>query len=211
METKNTNKIYAYLVPFILYISIPLLNFLNIDQYLLYALRTIIIASLIIYFWKKYELKIKLDLQLFQSLVIGLLIFGIWISIDRFYPHLGTSIYNPYESTFPLISIISKIVGMVFIAAIVEELFTRGFLMRILISKNWERVKIGTFTLFSFIVTVLFFGFAHERWLAGIITGIILNLWIYKKKDIFATITAHSTANLALAIYVLVTQNWSLW
>ena len=198
----------AYIIPFLFYVGISYLNYFGFDQFWIYFLKVLIVGALLYYFRKDYKLKIKFDPG---SIGIGLLIFIIWIGIDSFYPHLGSSSFNPYETSFPIFFIVVKVVGMMLIASIVEELFTRSFLIRVIIEKSWEKVKIGTFTWLSFIVTVLFFGFAHERWLAGIITGIILNLWLYKKKDLFATIIAHSTANLALAVYVLATNSWLLW
>ena len=109
-------------------------------------------------------------------------------------------------------SLVSFITSGPIIAAVVEELVIRSWLIRFIVDPNkWDKVKIGTYTFLSFAITVAFFGFAHNRWLVGIISGIIFNLWLYYRKDIFSCIQAHASANLFLALYVVLTQAWYFW
>ncbi len=100
---------------------------------------------------------------------------------------------------------------MVLIAPIIEELFVRDFLNRIIVSKNFKKVPIGKFTVSSFVFTVLFFGFSHSMWLAGIVTGIAFNLYLMKVKKIESLIVVHSVTNLILFFYVMNTQKHFLW
>jgi len=111
---------------------------------------------------------------------------------------------------YDILSIFPKLIISILLAPIIEEFFTRFFLLRFIISKKFKKVK-PHFTWPSFIITVLFFGFAHNRWLAGIITGILLNYLYYKRKEIGPCIVAHAVANLGLAIYVIYTGNWMFW
>ncbi len=105
-----------------------------------------------------------------------------------------------------------RLVGSVLVAAFIEELFIRSFLLRVLIDPDkWAVVPVGTYTLGSFVVVVLFFGFAHFQWLPGILTGIILNLLLYKRKKIFSCVQAHAIANLMLFLYVTYTGSWFFW
>ncbi len=67
------------------------------------------------------------------------------------------------------------------------------------------------FTWLSFIITVLFFGFSHNMWVAGLVVGIILNLWLYKTKRVEQCIVAHSFANFLLFLYVVQTNAYTLW
>ncbi|MEA3515505.1 MAG: CAAX prenyl protease-related protein [Nanoarchaeota archaeon] len=208
---KNSLK---YIIPFIIYISIsPLLGiFIEEPMYAAYIIKTILVTAALIYYWKKYkEIKFKFDLH---AILAGLLIFIIWVGIDSLYPHLGEpSAFNPFifEGFQAAVILIIRLFGAIMIAPIIEELFVRSFLIRYIISENFEKVKIGAYTLSSFIITVLFFGFSHNRWLAGIFTGIILNLLLYKKKELSSCIIAHAVANALLAIFVLSTGNWGFW
>ena len=60
-----------------------------------------------------------------------------------------------------------RAIGLVAIVPIAEELFWRGFLMRWLVSENWEQLPIGKYTLSSFSVVVAMFTLAHPEWLAA--------------------------------------------
>jgi CAAX prenyl protease-like protein len=92
-----------------------------------------------------------------------------------------------------------------------EELFWRSFLLRYLINPDFKKVPIGTFSLFSFVSTVVLFGLEHHRWLPGIIAGIIYTLLLYRKKELFDCILSHAITNLVLGIYVIMTHQWRYW
>lgn len=191
-----------YIIPFLAYILTGMLAKIFFDEYVSYAIKTTITLGLILYFWKDYNFKFKFK---YRDFFVGFLIFIIWILLD-----IGFS----KEAVIPpnMIFLIFKIVGMIFVAAVIEELFTRDFLMRYLIDpNNYKKVKIGAYSAYSFVVTVLFFGFSHQLWVAGLITGIVLNLYLYNEKSIERCIVAHSSANLFLIIYVLVTSSYWLW
>ena len=168
------------------------------------AARVAILLLLIFLFKKFYKFKLKFDVL---SLLIGLVIFLSWILLEGHYPLLGTTSYLPKDNTFLLIRIFSFVI----ITPIIEEFFTRNFLARILLKNDWRKVPIGKFTATSFILTVLFFGFSHNRWLPGLIAGILLNYLIYKKKDIGSVVIAHSTANILLVVYIIYTKSWFFW
>jgi CAAX prenyl protease-like protein len=193
-----------YLLPFLAYLGIIPLVSLFFDKQIAYTIHVLVAIILLSIFWKNYKLKFRFDII---AVITGIIIFFIWIGIETIYPHLFSIEYIPSNSFF----LISKLFGFILIAPLIEELFTRSFLIRILISKNWRKVPIGKYTLSSFIITVLFFGFSHNRWLQGIIAGILLNLLLYKQKRIESCIIAHLIANLSLAVYIIYTNSWFLW
>ena len=203
-----------YLIPFLAYVAIePIINYFFGTAFIGYALKTIVTAILVIYYFKRYKeiKKFKLD---FPAVGLGILIFIIWISLEGLYPRFGSpTIVNPFEfgSQLFLLILIIKLTGMILVAPLIEELFVRSFLMRIFINADYEKVPIGKYTHLSFIITVLFFGFSHSMWLPGIITGVLLNVLLYKTKSIGSCIQAHAAANISLAIYVLATHNWMFW
>ena len=164
-----------------------------------------ITSTFAIYYFKK-EFKLKLSLNPL-AILTGLIIAFLWIVIDPYYKALGT----PGTGTFTAIDIILKLYIGVVLAAIIEEYFTRFFLLRWLIKEKWQKVKEATYTHTSFIGTVLFFGLAHNRWLSGLISGILFNLLYYKTKKIDTLIMAHAISNLALGLYVIYTGNYSFW
>lgn len=192
-----------YIIPFILYVVIaPLFGyFFKGHGYLAKIIFTFIALA---YFWKDYkEIKIKFDVS---AIFVGAIIFLVWIGLEPLHAIKETSFIPS------IASILTRILGGVFVASVVEELFTRSFLMRFIINpNNWQKISIGKYTLFSFLITVLFFGLSHKRWIAGLVIGIILNLYLYKRKDIFSCIQAHAWANLILSVYVIVSSSWYFW
>ena len=200
-----------YLIPFILYaVTAPVVDyFFKGYGYLAKTIATLIALG---YFWNDYkEIKLKFDPS---AIFVGALVFIVWVGLEGMYPALGSSEFNPYNAASSLVVpvLLIKLIGAILVAPLAEELFTRSFLLRFFIDPHkWDKIKIGKYTLFSFVITVLFFGFSHNRWLPGIITGIFLNLLLYKRKQISSCIIAHGVANLCLAVYVLATGNWGFW
>jgi len=192
-----------YIIPFILYaVTGPIVDyFFKGYGYLAKTIATLIALG---YFWNDYkEIKLKFDAS---AIAIGILVFAVWVGLEP--------LYNAGEITFvPIIqNIIIRFFGSIFVASAIEELFTRSFLMRFFIDPGkWEKIPIGKYAFLSFLITVLFFGFSHNRWIAGLAVGIILNLYLYKRKDIFSCIQAHAWANLILAVYVTATSSWFFW
>ncbi len=207
-------KSLKYIIPFVIYMAItPLLGlFIKEPMYAGYIIKTFLATGAIVYYWKQYkEIRFRMDLA---AIFTGIIIFIVWVGIDRFYPHLGEpSSFNPFVfgGMQAVLILMIKLFGAVITAPIIEELFVRSFLIRFIISENFDKVKIGAYTLSSFIITVLFFGFSHNRWLAGLITAILLNLLLYRRKNLGSCIIAHSVANLCLAAFVIYTGSWQFW
>ncbi len=191
---------YYYIIPFLVYIFT--ISFTS-NNYLLVA-RVVILSMLIIAFKRYYKFKLKLEAL---PVIIGIAIFLFWILLEDYYPHVGTSGYIPADN----VMLIFRLLAFVAIAPVIEEFFVRNFLARILIKTNWKSVKLGAFTAASFIITAAFFGFSHNRWLPGLIAGILLNYLIYKKRTMGSVIIAHATANVLLAFYIIYTQSWFFW
>jgi CAAX prenyl protease-like protein len=208
MKTKSS---LPYLIPFLVYaLTGPIAELLKLDFYSAYALRALITFAAIVYFWNQYKLKFKLDTL---SIGIGVTAIIFWIALEGFLISAGKITYNPLAGgELAVLLIAIKIFSMVLVAPVVEELFTRSFLARLLINpNNWSSVVVGKYSHLSFIATVLFFGFMHERWIQGIIAGIFYSLLLYKTKKIESCIIAHAVSNLVLALIVIINQNWILW
>ena len=190
-----------YLLPFLAYI-LPAIFIKNI--YISYIIRIALTALLLFLYRKRYILKLRFN---FLSILIGIAIFLIWLSLPFSYIN---------EKFIPVgYMLIVKIIGFNLITPIIEELFTRDFLIRQTIAiekkKSISKIGIGEFTPFSFIVSILFFGFSHNMWLAGILSALLLNLLLYKNKSIGDCIVAHALANIILTVYIVYTKSWFLW
>jgi uncharacterized protein len=184
----------------------------------LYPLKTAAVLAVLLYFWPRYdELKGKTKVTLrdvLLSVVIGLFVYLIWVRIDWPWAQQGqASGYNPFLAGGTVGSVLATIrmVGAVLVVPVMEELFWRSFLLRYLISPRFETVPLGTFTLFSFVVTMILFGLEHHLWLAGMIAGAAYTLLLYGTGRLWPCIIAHAVTNLALGVHVLLTQEWTWW
>ncbi|MDY0212664.1 MAG: CAAX prenyl protease-related protein [Desulfuromonadaceae bacterium] len=185
----------------------------------LYPVKAGIVALLLIVLWPNYrELRFSDVLQwqntLF-SVLVGLLIFWLWIQMTAEFATIGESAgfkIEAYKEGFVRNLMIGvRLSGAVLVVPLMEELFWRSFLIRYLVKKEFTQVSIGKFTWFSFLATAILFGLEHNLYLAGICAGVLFNLVLYRSQSIFQCVLSHAIANLALGLYVLNSGNWHFW
>ncbi|MBI5417596.1 CAAX prenyl protease-related protein [Candidatus Poribacteria bacterium] len=218
----------SYISPFISYLLLTNIISNFPDFYpLAYSVCVILVSAVTIY--SLYKKKI---FQVHSNIIPGIL-FGIagiilWILLgklnleSKLFAYLPDWIkpsprpsFNPFQSiSEPFWQwgfIVIRVIGIAILVPIAEEIFWRGFLLRWIISTDWENQEIGKFTIQSFSLIVLLFTLAHPEWLAAIIYSILINILLYWKRDIWNCIVAHSISNLILVIYIIHTKSWGLW
>jgi len=148
----------------------------------------------------------------------GIVVLVIWVAPEGLLPFMRigqASGFNPHAfgvggpGLWAVIGL--RLLGASVVVPVMEELFWRSFLMRVLINADFERVPLGTYRFFSFAMVALAFGFEHDRWLVGIAAGLIYGGLLVWRRDLFTCMIAHAVTNLGLGIYVLKTQMWSFW
>ena len=211
---------WKYVFPFAIYLvmgDLTRIVFTNFDEYhiyITYCLRTIAVGYILIRYRSLYAELAERRLD-GTSILIGAIIFLLWVGLEGLYPvfssadaHYDPTIFDTAAFGF---MILARFAGSVLVAPFIEELFCRSFLMRYAIDPKWQDVPIGTYTLGSFIIVTLFFGFSHFRWLPGILTAVLLNLLLYRTKNLSSCVAAHATANLLLLVYVVYTGEWDFF
>ncbi|MFZ0481767.1 MAG: CAAX prenyl protease-related protein [Desulfobacterales bacterium] len=203
-----------YIFPFALFAVCIYAGLLfNISQSFMYPIKTVLVASSLIYFWNVYKQEIRFS---FSGLPVisGILVFCIWVFFEGMYPQIGHSEFNPYNhaSGYGVYLIITfRLIGATLVVPLMEELFWRSFALRFAIKSDFKSVPLGQFSWFSFIFISILFGLEHERWLVGIIAGMVYSGTLYRSKNLFDPILSHTTTNLLLGVYVLSTHQWSFW
>ncbi len=160
--------------------------------------------------------------------VVGIVGIAIWIGVChlRLEQHLTQFLpsflqpearvgFNPFEeiedSSARAVFLAFRLIGIAIVVPIAEEFFWRGFLLRWLIDPEWEKVKLGEYTLASCSIVTLMFTVAHPEWFAAALWCAPINGLLYWKRDLWQCIVAHSVSNLLLVAYVLVYDQWYLW
>jgi CAAX protease family protein len=157
------------------------------------------------------------------SIGVGLGVFVLWIAPDllvaswRAHWLFQNSITGHLKASIPPTELTPLMLALrtaraALLVPVIEELFWRGWLVRWLQDSNFERVAIGVFTPFAFWATALLFAAEHGPfWDVGLVCGIIYNLWLRRTRSLGDLVVVHATTNLALSLYVIVTQRWMYW
>jgi CAAX prenyl protease-like protein len=95
---------------------------------------------------------------------------------------------------------------------IAEELAFRGFLIRRLMSADFESRTLREFTYISILISSVAFGLMHgDRWIAGTVAGALYAAALVRRGRIGDAVVAHATTNALLAAWVLYSGRWGLW
>lgn len=180
----------------------------------LYPLRFFAAAAVLWHYRQQYA---KLDWRFgWTSAAIGGIVFVMWLVLDRLSPS-GSG--DAIRSSLAVMSPLNRVTWIAFRALaasvtvpIAEELAFRGYLLRRLVSAQFEKVTPASFTLVSFLLSSVAFGLLHgSRWLAGTVAG-LLYAWAFRHRGrIGDAAAAHAITNALLAATVLLTGEWQLW
>jgi hypothetical protein len=187
------------------------------DVYLIYIAKSIVVGLILLHFRSKYsEIAVSASFKdICIAVALGVFVFVLWINITWDFAIIGSPrANNPYKLISKqafYIAIFFRIFGSAIVVPVMEELFWRSFVIRWIDNHNFTSIPLGTFSITSFITTVLLFGSEHSLWLAGIIAGILYNLLLYYRKSIFLCIISHSVTNFILGIYVIYSGRWMFW
>jgi CAAX prenyl protease-like protein len=212
-----------YIAPFALFLA-----FLSIDQFLPfstagnYAIRFVVVFGVLI--WLARGVIPRKISSLPGSVALGVAVFFIWVGPDVIWPAYRQSwLFNNGLAGSPKSSlaagtkvnvafIIFRVLASVVNVPLLEELFWRGWLMRWLIAKDFQKVPLGAYTAQSFwLVAVLFAAEHGSYWDVGLATGIIYNWWMIRIRSLADCIVAHAVTNACLAAYVLTRDEWQYW
>ncbi len=215
LQAATHNPTAAYLMPFVIVLAAGMVSTAASSGFeWLYPLRVVAAAITIWYFRSTYsELNWRFG---WLSAVAGLAVFLIWLGLDRFSgAHLDSPIGPGLASLASggrLTWLLFRIVGAVATVPIVEELAFRGFLIRRVISADFDSLSPRRYTYLSIAVSSVAFGLLHgDRWIAGSVAGLIYAAVFVRRGRIGDAVFAHAFTNALLAVWVLWSGRWYLW
>ena len=219
-------KTVAYTAPFVIFVILSALSglldsahVLPADMgamYLLYPLQTMICAGVLAVFWREYRL--RPPQRAWIAMAIGVLVFALWVSpqaafhrparLEGFDPDVFAAQPGLYWT-----QMVMRLLRLVVVVPLLEEIFWRGFLLRYLINEEFEAVPFGTYTRMSNAVVAVGFMLEHSwaDWPAALATGLLYNFVAYRTRSLSSCILAHAITNALLGVYILMTRQWGFW
>jgi len=153
-----------------------------------------------------------------EAIAVGILIFGIWIGLNGFYPKFSATgaTGNPFTifgngSALGWFFIGVHILGMTLVVPPLEEVFYRSCLYRSFASRNFLAMPLNRFLPLPFFATAIVFGFSHNEWLAGILCGAAYQWLVIRKNRLGDAMTAHAITNFLLGVWIVWRGAWNFW
>ena len=180
----------------------------------LYPLRVLTAAIVIWHFRSKYsEMNWRFG---WFAVFAGLVVFALWLGLDRFSGGRMDSAIGPGLASLSnagrLTWLAFRIIGAVVTVPIAEELAFRGFLIRRIVSADFESLSARHYTWIALLLSSVAFGLLHGgRWIAGSIAGLIYAAAFVRRGRIGEAVCAHALTNALLAVWVLWSGRWYLW
>jgi exosortase E/protease (VPEID-CTERM system) len=215
VDNSPQNPTAAYLMPFLAILAAAMISRAASGKFeWLYPLRFIAAAAALWVFRPKYgDLNWRFG---WFSPVAGGFVFVIWLVLDFF---AGAQQDNGIAAGLAAWPASARIAWLTFRTAaavitvpVAEELAFRGFLIRRLMSPDFESLGSREFSFFSLLLSSVAFGLLHgDRWFAGTVAGLLYALVFLTRGRIGDAVVAHATTNALLAAWVLLRGNWGLW
>jgi len=192
-----------------------------------YALRTFGALAVALAFWRYWPPLGRM--HLLPAVILGLLTAAMWVLVHKWFaaqswygytqlwpdakPEDHYDCFAQLGSGWALwLFLVVRIGGASIVVPIVEEIFWRGWVLRVLVDYwKWERVPLGIYTLRSFVICSLASALEHPMWEVGILCWAAWNLLFYWKKSLLFMIVMHGVTNFALYAYVVYARDWVFW
>ena len=209
------NPTAAYLMPFLAILAAGMIASAAAGGFeWLYPLRLLSAAAALWFFRRDYPgLNWRFD---WLAPAGGLAVLAMWIALDRFFS-------VPGKDSVPAALMVAapaaraawigfRVLAATITVPVAEELAFRGFLLRRLVSADFESLPFQRVSWVAVAASSAIFGIMHGGfWLAGTMAGIAFALLAIRRGRIGDALVAHVTANALLAAYVLISGHWRLW
>ncbi|GLS25547.1 hypothetical protein GCM10007877_12610 [Marinibactrum halimedae] len=201
----------ALIIPFLAFLCISLLSGLDSRTVsFTYFLKVIGTGAALWYWWK--TLQLTKPLGRLKAIGIGASVAILWVWMIPADAQYNLSFNTDLEEMGILwgsLWLISRVLGSILIAPLVEELMFRGYLLARLSRQPFGLNQPITATWTAIIISAVAFGAIHQHWIAGCLAGLAYG-FVRHRGNVSSAILAHSVTNGLLCVYVLFTLNWTV-
>ena len=189
------------------------------DRRWLTVARPLLVAGLLLYFWRHYEeLHERVRVRpgdWMIAVVLGLAVFAAWVTFDRGWAAFGGPArgFAPLdgEGRIDVALTLLRLVGFVLVVPVMEELFWRSFVLRRIKSPDFLHLPPRAAGLGAFALSSALFATEHSLWFAGLLAGMAYNLCFMRSGNLWVPILSHAITNGTLGLWILTTQSWRYW
>lgn len=129
---------------------------------------------------------LRFDRQVAVPLLVGFAVFVVW------------QVSAPAEEVVPFSRWLLHAIVSVLIVPVVEELAFRGYLMRRLAGRDFERI--ATFPTWTIVVSSAVFALGHSRWFVAFLAGLAY-AWVYRRRGRLSdAVIAHAVTNALISL-----------
>ncbi|MFC1705315.1 type II CAAX prenyl endopeptidase Rce1 family protein [Planctomycetota bacterium] len=228
-QPSNRDLLLPYLAPYAAYVGVAALCQGRVSHEVDYCARLATAGALLGVFWRRYVSLRGPGSRLTSCLTgvaAGVLGVGLWIGLLA--PFVDATDGAPWSGrAFAL-----RLLAAALLVPLFEELFLRGYVLRILV--QWGRVRAtgvtdplgvvlfersissvqpGAWTATAVLLSSLAFALGHApvQLPAAFAYGVLMAcLWILRR-DLLTCVVAHGTTNLVLYTYVYASGSWALF
>lgn len=157
------------------------------------------------------------------SVLLGTAVFVVWVLPDRLFPGYRHSLIfenlltgsaqgtGEFQFQGPAVLWLRAFRAAA-IVPLVEELFWRAWLMRWLVSVEFLKIPLGTWSVRAFWTVAVLFAAEHGAyWDVGLAAGVLYNWWMIRTKSLGDLVLAHAVTNAFLSAYIVVAGRWEYW
>lgn len=222
------------MVPFAAFLLIGSLagKFFAGSEYWFYGLKTGVVAALV------WALRRRLPEMRWcpspSAIGVGLVVAALWIGLDGQIPSLSALYdrvstlwtgkapvpetpeppWNPlaFFKDAPALGVLFlmvRVLGRSVLVPMIEEVFYRSFLYRVIIRPDFGSVSLGDWNARAFAGTCLLFGLSHPgQWVQAILCAALYQGLVLRHRRIGDAMAAHGVTNAVISAYAIGTGNW---
>jgi len=193
----------AYLLPLTVLLGVALVSgMIGHSEGGGYALRMAFGVFTLAVLWGKYgELRWR-EPGALGACLLGLALGLVWLGSGWPFPD---SVSQDHSSSG--LWLLVRAIGFSTVVPLAEELAFRGYLLRVLQNRRFERVSFRGAPWWAIAISSLVFGALHERWLAATAAGLVYALIQIRGGRLRDAVLAHASTNATLAAFALILQN----
>jgi CAAX prenyl protease-like protein len=189
--------------------------FLDEPKYWVYPIQTVVCGALLVWWWRSYDF--AWGSRWWLGVIGGVLAFVVWVAPQEWFGaerrvggfdlwFFGGGVAFKWNAAI-------RVLRLVVVVPLLEELFWRGFLLRHLAHEPFDEISVGHRSWGAFGAVAVLFAVAHwgPDFVPALITGALYNLVAWSTRSIGACVIAHAVTNALLGAYIFRTQQWGFW